>query len=57
MEKCGRGMKMKRRSKQADDEIDMGQDHPAAAVPRETKVIKCVPVVLIHDKKREQTKV
>ena len=50
MEKCGRGMKMKRRSKQADDEIDMGQDHPAAAVPRETKVIKCVPVVLLHNK-------
>ena len=43
-------MKMKRRSKQADDEIDMGQDHPAAAVPRETKVIKCVPVVLLHNK-------
>lgn len=54
MEKRWKGNEIERMSKQANDEIDMSQDHPAAAVPRETKVIKCIPVVLLQTKQKKK---
>lgn len=42
----------KKNDKQANDEIDVSQNHPTAAVPCEAQIIKCIPVVVTYKQRK-----